>query len=273
MRLKDQTAIITGASRGIGKALAIAFAKEGCNVVVTGKSDQPGGRLPGTIHDTADEVRKLGREALPIKVDVRLDDQVEDMVRRAYEKFGRIDILINNAGYISLTDVVSTPMKKFDLMLGINARAAYSCSRAVLPRMIEQRYGHIIMMSPPISADRAPGKTAYTFSKFGMTFIAQSLAEEMREHNIAVNALWPVTAIETQATKHFWPGQEASWRTPEIMCDSALAIVTRKPSEFTGRAVYDEDVLKEIGIHDFSKYAVVPGTEPPPFSKFLVAGQ
>ncbi|MBI2060420.1 MAG: SDR family oxidoreductase [Nitrospirae bacterium] len=271
MRLKDQVAIITGASRGIGKALALAFAKEGADVVVTGKTDQPDGRLPGTIHETAKEIQFLGRRALAVKLDVRHEEQIDDMVRRTYEKFGRIDILINNAGAISLTDVLSTPAKKFDLVLGVNARAAYLCSRAVLPRMIERKYGHIIMMSPPMVVDRAPGKTAYMFSKLGMTFIAQSLSEEMREHNIAVNALWPVTAIESQATKHFWPGQEETWRTPEIMCDATLAIVTRKPSEYTGRAVMDEDVLKEIGITDYSKYAVVPGTNPPPFSKFLVS--
>ncbi|MBI2890375.1 MAG: SDR family oxidoreductase [Nitrospirae bacterium] len=271
MKLKGQVAIITGASRGIGKALALRFAREGAKVVVSSKTDEPDKKLPGTIHETVREIREGGGEALAVKVDVRDENQVEDMVRRTVETFGRIDILVNNAGAISLTDVLNTPMKKFDLVMGVNARAAYACSRAVLPHMIERRYGHILMMSPPMAGDRAPGKTAYMLSKFGMTFIAQSLAEEMRSNNIAVNALWPVTMIESQAVMHFWPDSREQWRKPEIMCDAAMLIVTRNPSDLTGRALLDEDVLREAGVTDFSKYAVVPGTNPEPISKLLAA--
>ena len=161
------------------------------------------------------------------------------------------------------------PPKRFDLMMGVNARAAYACAHYALPHMIEAGWGHILMASPPFKIDKAPGKTAYALSKLGMTFVAKSLAEEVREHNIGVNAFWPITAIESQATRHFGMGTEEDWRTPQILCDTVEAIVRREPSECTGNAFYDEEVLEHDGVTDFSQYAVVEGSEPPPFSAML----
>ncbi len=267
--LKGKTVFVTGASRGIGRALCLALAKEGCNLVIAAKTSEPNPKLPGTIHDVAREVEALGGRALPLMLDVRMEDKIEAAVATAVKTFGGIDILLNNAGAISLTDVENTPAKKFDLLLGVNARASYICSRAVLPHMKARNWGHIIMMSPPIETDRSPGKTAYMLSKYGMTFIAQSLAGEVNSYNIAVNALWPVTAIDTQATRHFGLGTEAQWRTPAILVDATLAILRRSPAACTGHAYYDEEVLREEGLTDFSGYSVIAGTTPPPLSKLL----
>ena len=268
-KLDGQVAFITGSTRGIGRKIAIELAKEGCNIVVTGKTDTPHEKLPGTIYTTAEEVEEAGAEALPLKVDVRYDDQIKDAIDQTVDKWGRLDILINNAGAINLKSVRETPPKRFDLLMGVNARAAYACSYYALPHMIEADYGHILMASPPITMHKAPGKAAYALSKLGMTFIAQSLAEEVSEHNIGVNAFWPVSAIETQATIQFNLGSEELWRKPEMLSDTVLPIVTRKPSECTGNAFYDEDVLREEGVEDFSKYNVVEGTNPPPLSAMM----
>jgi citronellol/citronellal dehydrogenase len=268
-RLAGQVAFITGSTRGIGRDIAIALAREGCNIVVTGKTDQPHPQLPGTIHTTAAEVEAAGAEALPLKLDVRYDEQIEEAIARTIDKWGRLDILINNAGAINMKPALETPPKRFDLLMGVNARAAYACSYYALPHMIERNYGHILMASPPIKIDRAPNKAAYALSKLGMTFLAQSLAEEMRDHNIGVNAFWPVTAIETQATIHFKLGTKEMWRTPEILSDAVLEIVTRTPSECSGNAFYDEDVLREAGVEDFSKYDLVPGEPTPPMSALM----
>lgn len=269
MKLEGQVAFITGSSRGIGKEIALRLAREGARVVVTGKTAEAHQSLPGTIHETVEEIKAAGAEAMAIQLDVRYDEQVEQAITKTVETWGRLDILINNAGAISLTPVIDTPPKRFDLMMGINARAAYVCSYYALPHMIRQKYGHILMASPPFKLDRTPGKTAYGLSKLGMTFIAQSLAEEVREHNIGVNAFWPVTAVDSQATRHFGMGTEEMWRTPEILCDAVMAIVTREPSTCTGNAFYDEEVLRAAGVEDFSHYSVVPGEEPPPFSAML----
>ena len=268
-KLDGRVAFVTGSTRGIGKDIAIRLAQEGCNVVVTGKTDEPHPELPGTIHQTAEEVEKAGAEALALKLDVRFDEQIEDAIAQTVDKWGRLDILINNAGAINLKPVLDTPPSRFDLLMGVNARAAYACSYYALPHMIEQDWGHILVASPPFTIDRAPGKAAYALSKLGMTFIAQSLAEEMRDHNIGVNAFWPLTMIESQATRHFQMGSEEMWRSPQILSDTVMAIVTREPSECTGNAFYDEDVLREEGVEDFSKYSVVEGTEPPPLSAQL----
>ncbi len=269
MKLDQKVAFITGSSRGIGKEIALSLAREGAKIVVTGKTAEPHPELPGTIHETVEEVEEIGGEALAIQLDVRFDDQIREAFKKTVEHFGSLDILINNAGAIQLQGVQKMPPKRFDLVMGVNARAAYACSHFALPYMIEQGGGHILMASPPIKIDKAPGKSAYALSKLGMTFIAKSLAEEVRQHNIGVNAFWPVTAIESQATRHFEMGTEETWRTPQILCDAVMAIVTRKPSSCTGNAFYDEDILRQEGITDFSKYSVVEGTEPPPFSAML----
>ncbi len=271
MRFEGKVAIITGASRGIGKALAIALGKEGAAVVVASKTDQPDPRLPGTIHETRREVEEAGGKALAFKVDVRFEDQIQAMVATAIEAYGRVDIMINNAGALFLGDVEETPVKRFDLVLGVNARAAFLCSQAVIPQMRKCGGGHILMMSPPLSTLPQPGKAAYSLSKFGMTLIAQSLAAELRDAGIGVNALWPVTAIESQAVKAFGLGTERQWRKADIMVDATLAILARSPEECTGHAYLDEDVLKEEGIADFSGYALVPGENPPPLSAYFLA--
>lgn len=269
MKLEGKVAFITGASRGIGKAIALRLAKEGAKVVVTGKTAEAHPVLPGTIHETVEEIEAMGGEGLAIQLDVRFDEAIEESFAKTVEAFGSLDILINNAGAIQMAPVEELPPSRFDLLMGVNARAAYSCAYYALPYMKEAGWGHILMASPPIKIDRSPGQTAYALSKLGMTFIAQSLAEEVRDQNIGVNAFWPKTAIESQATRHFEMGTEETWRTPEILCDTVMEIVTSEPSECTGNAFYDEDLLRERGVTDFSKYSLVPGTTPPPFSAAL----
>jgi citronellol/citronellal dehydrogenase len=261
--LDGRVAIVTGASRGIGRALALGLAREGCRVVVAAKSVQPRDRLPGSIHTVAAEVEALGGEALPLQVDVREADQIEVMARATVERFGRIDILINNAGALFWQPLLETPPKRFDLVMGVNVRAAFLCARAVLPGLIERRWGHIINMSPPLDLALVPGRIAYAISKLGMTLLTHGLAEEVRPHNVAVNSLWPVTVIESQASINWQLGTPETWRKADILVDCVLRLVRKEPAEVTGRALLDEDFLREEGISDFSGYACVPGTEPP----------
>ena len=262
-QLEGRVAFITGASRGVGKALAIALARRGCDVVVAAKSEESTERLPGSIHDTAREVEALGRRALAVKVDVRDDRAVDEAVARAVERFGRIDILVNNAGALHWRSMIETPLPRFDLVVGVNVRGAFACTRAVLPHMIEQRWGHVLMMSPPVEPTAAGGKVAYAISKFGMTLIAHGLADEVREHNVACNALWPVTLIESQATINHALGGPAMWRTPDILADAALRIFAREPRSFSGHALLDEDFLRAEGVTDFTRYRCDPAREPP----------
>lgn len=260
--LKGRTAIITGASRGVGRAVALKLAQEGANIVIAAKTTEPNPQLPGTIHSVAAEVEALGVRALPVKVNVREEAEVEAMVAQTMETFGRIDILVNNAGALWWYPVMETPIKRFDLVMDVNVRAAFLCSHAVLPSMIQQRWGHIVNMSPPIDLSVLPGKVGYMISKFGMTMLAMGLAEEMREHHIAVNALWPVTLIESYATINFGMGEPSMWRKADILADATFAIISREPPSLTGQALMDEDILRESGISDFSHYACVPGSEP-----------
>ena len=270
MKLKDQVAIITGASRGVGKAVALRLAREGCNIVIAAKTDAPSDKLPGTIHETAAEVEALGVKALALKVNVREEAEVQMMAARTLEKFGRIDIMINNAGAIFWSNVADTPLSKFDLMMDVNARGAFLCSRAVLPIMMEQKRGHIVMMSPPVNTLRVPGKAPYLLSKMGMTFIAFGVADEGREYGISACALWPVTMIESQATIHFGMGEPKDWRKADILADATCAIVSSPASRFSGKALYDEDVMKAEGMTDFSHYSVIRGMNPPPICRELV---
>lgn len=271
-RFEGRTAFVTGGSRGIGAALCVALAREGCNVAIAAKTAEPNPKLPGTIHETAAAVEAAGGRALPLIVDVRHEEQVDAAVDATAREFGGIDILINNAGAISLTDLENTPAKRFDLMMAVNARAAHVCSRAAVRHMKKKRYGHILMLSPPADVKSAPGRAAYVYSKIGMTFFAHSFAEELAEFNIAANALWPITAIDTAAVRNFQFGSESDYRKPEILVDAALVILSREPSQCTGRAYYDEDVLKESGVSDFSKYSVVSGANPAPLSRMIIAG-
>jgi citronellol/citronellal dehydrogenase len=214
----------------------------------------------------AREVEAIGQKALPIKLDVRDDAACEAAVQQAIDRFGRIDALVNNAGALWWADVVDTPIKKFDLIMSINVRAAFVLSRAVLPHMYKQRGGHIVMMSPPVDSSAVAHHGAYAVSKFGMTMIAQAIAEEGRDHNVTAHALWPATAIESFATKNFGLGGPELWRKPDILADATVALLAREPSaHMGGRAWIDEILLREEGVTDFSQYQCVPGVEPPHF--------
>ncbi|APR74888.1 Oxidoreductase, short chain dehydrogenase/reductase family protein [Minicystis rosea] len=266
MRLQNRVVFITGASRGIGRVIALACAREGADVVIAAKTEvAENPRLPGTIHEVAREVEALGRKALPIKLDVRDADACEAAVDQVIERFGRIDVLINNAGALWWADVVETPVKKFDLIVGVNVRASFVLAHAVLPHMIKNRWGHIVMMSPPVDAAGVAHHGAYAVSKFGMTMIAQAIAEEARAHNVTANALWPATAIESFATINFGLGGPELWRTADVLADATLALITKEPSARPGRAWIDEELLRSEGVTDFAKYQCVPGSEPPHF--------
>jgi citronellol/citronellal dehydrogenase len=261
--LEGRVAIITGASRGIGRAIALSLAREGCGVVIAAKTTQPREKLPGSIHTVAAEVEALGGQALPVQVDVRDEAQIDGLVARTLERFGRIDLLVNNAGALHWQGLLDTPAKRFDLVMDVNARAAFLCSRAVLPAMIRQGRGHIINMSPPLDLAMIPGRIAYAISKLGMTLLTHGLAEEVRTHNIAVNSLWPVTVIESQASINWGLGTREQWRKPDILVDCILRLAGKEPADITGQALLDEDFLRSQGVTDFSGYACVPGTDPP----------
>jgi citronellol/citronellal dehydrogenase len=208
-------------------------------------------------------VEALGRRALPLRVDVRDERTVEEAVAETMKAFGRIDFLVNNAGALHWRPMTESPMKKFDLVMGVNARGAYACTLAVLPHMIAAKYGHIVMMSPPVQPEASAGKIAYAISKFGMTLIAHGLAEEVRVHNVACNALWPATMIESYATINWSLGGPAVWRKADILADATVAMLAKEPATFTGRALVDEDFLRDEGVEDFTKYRCDPNSEPP----------
>ncbi len=260
--LKDRVAIVSGSSRGVGRACALALATAGCHVVVAAKSTLPKPRLPGTIYTVAHEVEALGRQALAVKTDVRKEADIESLVAQTIEKFGRVDILVNNAGALWWEDMLDTPAKRFDLVLDVNARASFLLSRACLPHMIEAGWGHIINMSPPLDVEVVPGKIAYFISKYGMTLIAHGLAGELRDKNVACNALWPATLIESQATKNWGLGNASFWRKADILADCLVHICEKTPSEFTGHALIDEEFLQSEGVEDLEKYNCVAGGTP-----------
>jgi citronellol/citronellal dehydrogenase len=261
--LTGRVAIVTGASRGIGRAIALGLAREGCAVVIAAKSTESRDKLPGSIFSVAAEVEALGASALPVQVDVRDADQIEAMAAKAMDRFGRIDLLVNNAGALHWAGILDTPPKRFDLVMGVNARAAFLCCRAVLPAMIRQGGGHVVNMSPPLDYSILPGRIAYGVSKLGMTLLTLGLAEEVRQHNVAVNSLWPVTVIESQASINHGLGTPETWRKPDILVDCVLRLARKPPTDMTGRALLDEDFLREEGVTDFGGYACVPGSQPP----------
>jgi len=263
MSFPDRVAFVTGASRGVGKALALRLAAEGCDIVVAAKTVTPDPALPGTIHDTAREVEALGRRALAVQLDVRDDAAIGGAAKQALDRFGRVDFLVNNAGALYWRSLADTPLKRFDLVMGVNARAAFACTHHVLPAMVAQKFGHILMLSPPVAPSAGTGKVAYALSKFGMTLIAQGVAEEVREHNVAANALWPATMIESQATIRWGLGDASLWRKPDIVADAMVAIFAKPPASFSGNALIDEDFLRAEGVTDFTRYRSDPDKEPP----------
>jgi citronellol/citronellal dehydrogenase len=255
--LQGKTIFITGASRGIGKAIGLRAAKDGARIVIAAKTTEPHPTLPGTIFSAADEVRAAGGTALPVQMDVRDESQVARAVQQAIEAFGGIDVLVNNASAIALTGTLETPMKRFDLMHQVNARGTFLCTQACLPHLKRAANPHVLTLSPPLNMDPrwfAP-HVAYTMSKYGMSLCVLGMAGEFRADGIAVNALWPRTAIDTAAMALLGgPALASRCRTPEIVADAAHVILTRDSRTCTGNFFIDDDVLREAGVTDFSKY-------------------
>ncbi len=263
--LTDRVIIITGASRGIGYYTALALAKEGARIVVAAKSTVENPKLPGTVQQTVADIEAAGGEALGLPCDVREEAELEDLVQRTLARFERIDGLINNAGAIWVQPIEDTPAKRFDLVHEVNYRAPYLLSRLVIPHMRRGGWGHILNMSPPIDTSAIGGKIAYMNSKFNMTGLTYGLASELSKAGepIAVNSLWPKTLIESLATINWQMGGPADWRKADIMADATVAIFQQKPADYSGRALIDEEVLRETrGMSDFSQYNVLPDGQP-----------
>ena len=262
MSLKGKTLFVTGASRGIGLAIALRAARDGANVVVAAKTTEPHPRLPGTIHTAAEEIEKAGGRALPIALDIRDDAAVQAAARQAAETFGGIDILVNNASAISLTGTLATPMKRFDLMFGVNVRGTYCCSQACLPYLKRAANPHILALSPPLNMKPKWFKdhVAYTMAKYGMSMCVLGMAEEFRADGVAVNALWPRTVIQTAAIAMLGGlVKPENCRKPEIVADAAYAILNRDSRKHTGNFYIDDEVLAAEGVADLERYALVPG--------------
>ncbi len=265
MTLSGKTLFITGASRGIGKAIALRAARDGANVAIVAKTAEPHPKLPGTVYDTAREIEEAGGKALPCVTDVRFEEQVDEAVRRTVETFGGIDIVVNNASAISLTPTPATEMKRFDLMFAVNVRATFLCTKLALPHLAKAANPHVLMLSPPPSFE--PGwyapHLAYTLSKMGMSQCVLGFAREFAGQGIAVNALWPKTAIATAAVRNLLGGDEVMRhsRKPEIVADAAHHILTRPSREQTGTFWLDEDALEAAGVTNFDSYSVTPGAE------------
>jgi citronellol/citronellal dehydrogenase len=263
--LAGKTLFITGASRGIGKAIGLRAAKDGANIVIAAKTDTPNPKLPGTIHSAAEEMRAAGGKAIACVVDIRMEEQVQAAVAAAVKEFGGIDILVNNASAISLTPTVATEMKRYDLMHGVNTRGTFLCSKLCIPELAKAKNPHILNISPPLNMETrwfAP-HVAYTMAKFGMSMCVLGMAGELKSKGIAVNALWPKTVINTAAVQNLLGGDAtvARSRKPDIMADAAHYILTRPSKEFTGRFCIDEDVLRESGVKNLDAYSCVPGAD------------
>ena len=264
MTLKDKTLFITGASRGIGKAIALRAARDGARIVIAAKTAEPDLRLPGTIHTAAAEIEAAGGQALPVVVDVRDEAQVNEAVRLAEERFGGIDILVNNASAIHPFGTLETPLKRYDLMMDINVRGSFVCTQRCLPHLLRAANPHILSLSPPLNLNpywlgRHP---AYTLSKYGMTLLALGTADEFRSRGVAVNTLWPRTLIATSALRIAAHDRAERARTPEIMADAAYWILNQDSRSVTGRCFLDDEVLRAAGHTDFTAYAATPGTQP-----------
>lgn len=260
--LSGRTLFITGASRGIGRRIALRAAADGANVAIAAKTDRPHPKLPGTIHSVADEVREAGGNALPLKVDIRDEEAVRNAAAATAEAFGGIDILVNNASAIYLAGTLETPMKRFDLMFGVNVRGTYVCSQACIPYLKEGTNPHILNLSPPPNLDPKwfRDHVAYTMAKYGMSLCVLGMSEEFRDDGIGVNALWPRTVIATAALAMLGDAvKPENCRKEAIVADAAHAILCRDAGQTTGNFFIDEEVLKEEGVEDFDQYAVEPG--------------
>jgi len=273
--LTGRVAVVTGGSRGIGRALVLALSAAGADVVVAGKSETEDPRLPGTIYSVTAEVRSLGGRALAVKTDVRKEAEVERLIQRTVAEFGRADIVISNAGALWWERVIDTPPKRYDLIWQVNVRAAYLAAYYALPHMVRQGWGHLLSNSPAITTTASPGKAAYMTTKMGMSRLMVGIAAEHEHDNIAANALWPAAPIDTAATRNWGRdkmGEPAQWRRPEIYVDAALEILTSEPRTCTGRMVTDEEILTERGwsADDLDSYWV---TGQPPLEPLWIDGR
>ncbi len=264
--LSGKTLFITGASRGIGLAIALRAARDGANIAIAAKTAEPNPKLPGTIYEAAQEIEQAGGRALPLVCDIRFEDQVEAAVARTVETFGGIDICVNNASAISLTPVDRTEMKRFDLMMGINTRGTFLVSKTCLPHLRRSANPHILMLSPPL--DMQPrwfaGHVAYSIAKYGMSLCVLGLAEELKADGVAVNALWPRTTIATAAISNLLGGDRVvrMSRKPEILADAAHLVFSQPARSFTGHFLLDDTFLHDVGgVTDFEPYRVDPSVE------------
>jgi len=266
MNLKGKTLFISGGSRGIGLSIALKAAADGANLVIAAKTVEANPKLPGTIHTAAQQIEQAGGACLPVQADIRDEAQVLEAVRRGAERFGGIDILVNNASAISLTGTEATPMKRFDLMFGVNVRGTFLCTQACLPHLKQSaqrgRGPHVLTLAPPPKLEPRwfDPHLAYTMAKYGMSLCVLGHAEEFRAYGIGVNALWPRTVILTAALQMIPGIAPERCRRPEIVADAAHRILLSDPRSVTGRFFLDEEVLREAGVEDFDHYAVVPGT-------------
>lgn len=262
---QNKTAFITGASRGIGKAIALRLAKEGANIIVAAKSTEENPKLGGTIFSAAEEIEAAGGKAYAVQCDIRDEAQIQQAVTKGAEAFGGIDILINNASAISLSGTEATEPKRFDLMFDVNVRGTFLTSKACIPFLKKGSNAHILTLSPPINMDMKwfANHLAYTLSKYNMTMITLGLAAELKKHGIAANTLWPQTTIATAAVQNLLGGEQLinMSRTTEIIADAAYVILSKNSVECTGNSFIDETVLTEEGVSDFGKYSVVPGAK------------
>lgn len=263
---------MSGGSRGIGLAIALRAARDGANVAIAAKTAEPHPKLPGTIYTAAEEIEKAGGKALPLICDIRDEERVLDCVDETVAKFGGIDICVNNASAISLTGTEGTSMKRYDLMNQVNARGTFLLSKMCLPHLRKSDNAHILNLAPPLdmSVKWFKNHTAYTMAKYGMSMCTLGMSEEFKKDGIAVNSLWPLTAIDTAAVRNVLGGDAMAKmsRTPEILADAAHAILTKPSPEFTGQFVIDEEILRENGMTDFSQYA--PGYDGPLAGDFFV---
>lgn len=257
-KLKDRVIFISGGSRGIGREMALKFASDGANIVIAAKSTEPHPKLPGTIYTVAEEVEKAGGKALPLQLDVRDDDAVVEAVNKAAEHFGGLDVVINNAGAIKLANSENLPLKRFDLMHQINTRAVLSLSKAALPHLKNSEHAHILSLSPPLNLDPKwfQHYGPYTITKYGMSMLTISLAQEYRRYGIAVNSLWPQTVIATAAVEFEGGGKSIleKGRLPAIMADAAYEVISTDSLACTGELLIDESVLRNSGVKDFEQY-------------------